>query len=98
MTPSRLRRIMSDRPEALLLERRDSTDHAGAAAKRTGDDAARIDGGAKRTALDLRAQWLEQRLAGLRHAASDHDDIGIQDVEQIPDAGAEEAGGVAHDL
>src|SRR5664279_407852 len=97
ITPRRFM-IPSSERSALLFERRDGADHSRTSFELTRHDAARGDGGAEGAPLHFGAQRLEEALAGLRHAAGDHDDVGVQDVQQVRDAGAEETRGVAHDL
>ena len=52
----------------------------------------------ERAAGHLAAERHEEVVAGERHAAADHDHLGIEDVEQVGDADAEELGGVVHHL
>ena len=63
-----------------------------------GHDAAGRHRRLERAAGDLAPERHEQLVAGLRHAAADHHHLGVEDVEQVGDAGAEELRGVVHHL
>ena len=71
---------------------------AGGADQLAGHDAAGLHRGLEGAAGDLAAERDEEVVAGERHAAANHHDLGIEHVEQVGDAGAEKLGGVVHDL
>src|SRR5688572_10979247 len=96
MTPKR--RLALDPIQNLLFERRHGSHDSRRPRQRSRQNAARLHRRTERAAAHLRTQWLEQRLPCLRHAASDDDDVGVEDVEQIRDAGAEEIRGLTNDL
>src|SRR5688572_31593566 len=49
-------------------------------------------------ACHLAAERNEEEVAGLPDAAADDHDLGIEDVDQVGDAGAEKMGRIVHDL
>ena len=80
------------------LECRHRTNHTRSSRQFSRHDTRGLDGRLECATADLGAQWSEQRLASRGHAAGDDDDVGIDDVEERRDSGAEVARGVAHDL
>src|SRR5262245_43011939 len=75
---------------ALLQERRDRADDSGVALERARDDAAGVDCRLECATPHFGAERLEEGVARLGHAAGEHDDLGIEDVQQVRDARAEE--------
>ena len=73
----------------LLIRRHRSNNTGGHQDPR--NDSARIDCRLERALAYFAPQRSEERVAGLRDATADNDHIGIEDVEQVRYAGAEEA-------
>src|SRR6185312_988477 len=72
--------------------------HAGGPLQLAWHDATRHHRRLERPAGDLALKRHEEVVARERHAAADHYHLGIEHVEQVADAHAEELGGVVHDL
>src|SRR4051812_18347989 len=105
MTPTRRFRDINSCPtscrselaQRFHLERRNGSDDAGGEGKRTGNDAARFHRGLERAAPYFGAQRLEQRVTSLRDSTGKNDDVRVEDVEQVGNAGSEESRCLAHD-
>ena len=80
------------------LERRNRADNSRGTRKLARHDARRVHRRPKRSPPHLGPERNEQRVAGLRHASGDNDDVRVQNIEQIGNSGAEVASGIAHDL
>jgi hypothetical protein len=96
ITPRRFSFLPSHPVEDLLLESRDSADHASRSSQRSRESLACLDRGAERPATHLGAERLEEWVTRLGHAAGDHGDVGIEDVQQVRDAAMKFT--AAHDL
>src|SRR5713226_4189521 len=82
----------------LLKEHRGRPESAGGGGKRARDDLAGFPSRLERASLDFAAQRIEQLVSGLRDAATDHDDLGIEDIDETGHGRAEERCGFPHDL
>src|SRR5437870_5759043 len=98
MTPIRFFRDALELTELLLLEGRDRPNNTGGEGERTGKDPAGLHCGLERAPPHFGAQRLKEGVAGLRHSSGEHDDVGIEDVEEIGNASAEDARCLADDL
>src|SRR5205085_8094161 len=93
---SRGRRAASAVPPGLVAERRRGADDAGGARQLAGKNPAALDRRLEGAPLHFRAQRREETVARERDAAEDDKGVGIEDVDEVRDPGAEELGGVAH--
>src|SRR5688572_22983494 len=88
----------SEITEHLHLECRDCADDSSREWKRARHDAAGFDRRLERASANFRAQRLEESVAGLRYAAREHNDIRIEDVEEVGDTRSEKTCRLAHDF
>jgi hypothetical protein len=79
-------------------KRRGSSDDTGGAGQFTGHDATAIHRRLECATTDLDTQWFEKRITGLSHAAGDDDDVRIEHVEQVRNAGSEVTRGVTNNF
>src|SRR5690349_12159959 len=75
--------------ECLRTEDRHRADDTSRKWKSPRHNTTRIDQRLERAPLDLRAQRIEQKIAGLGNAACDYDDVRIQNVDQIRNSNPE---------
>src|SRR6185437_5141200 len=99
-TPTRLRRRCASRLTApvFLDEGGRCTEHAGGARELPGNDPAGLHGILERAPVHLAPKGLEEAVTGEGYPAADHDHVRVEDVDDVGDAGAQEFGGVVHDV
>src|SRR5437764_14996579 len=84
--------------ELLHLECRNGADDSGRERKRARYDTTSLHRRLERAPSHLGAERLKQSVTRLSDAARQHDDVRIEDVEQVCDAGAEEVRCLADDF
>src|SRR6266496_4496403 len=84
--------------ELLHLERCDCSDDSRRERESTRNDATDLNRGLERAASHLGAKRLKKRVTCLSYAPREHDDVRIEDVEQVCHAGAEEVRRLADDF